>query len=210
MKILIADDHPIILEGLRQIITIDSSDDIKVNAAETCKSMLEQLSDGSYDLLLLDINMPDAMGLDTLAEIKENHPNLPVLVLSLYPEDQYAIIAIKMGADGYIEKKSAPAELIRAIKQVFKKEKYISPSLALRLAHSLGDNQIIKFHEKLSSREFQVMRMLVEGEGIKSIAGRLVISPKTVSTYRSRILQKLGLQNNAELIKYAVKNDFIS
>jgi two-component system, NarL family, invasion response regulator UvrY len=206
-KILIADDHPIVVQGLKFIIT-DENPDIIVDSVETCRSLLDLLNNNLYDILLLDVSLPDMIGLDALVEIKRKYPKLPVLILSLYPEDQYAIISMKLGADGYVAKKSAPAELLQAIKQVFRGEKFISPSLALRLAHSLGDNQIIKFHEKLSSREFQVMRMLVEGEGIKNIAGRLVLSPKTVSTYRSRILQKLDLQNNTDLVKYAIKNNF--
>lgn len=207
-KILIADDHPIVLEGLKQILTV-YKDTIVIEEVDTCKGVLDKVSQNIYNLLLLDINLPDMMGLDILEELKNRYPKLPILILSIYPEEQYAICAMKLGADGYLVKKSAPKELIKAIEQVSHGEKYISSSLAQRLAHYVeADNRIMP-HEMLSGREYQVMNMIASGKSITEIAEELIISVKTVSTYRTRILEKMAMKNNIELARYAVKQGLI-
>ncbi|MDR4507200.1 MAG: response regulator transcription factor [Candidatus Brocadiaceae bacterium] len=207
-KILIADDHPIIREGLKQILN-GYGDAITIDSIDTCLGVLNTLRQNTYDLLLLDINMPDKMGLDILEELKDNYPALPVLILSIYPEEQYAISALKLGADGYLVKKTAPNELLKAIEQVSRGEKYVSSSLAKRLAQYVEADKRIMPHERLSGREYQVMRMIVSGKSLTEIAENLLLSVKTVSTYKVRILEKMGMSNNIELVRYAIGHGLI-
>lgn len=208
INILIADDHAVVREGLKQIIS--ERPDMKVTAeASSSYEVLELIDKNSFDVVVLDIAMPGRGGLEVLREIKHRRPRLPVLILSMYPEEQYAVRVLKAGASGYMTKESAPHELINAISLVSKGKKYISPSLAERLALDLGISTDKPLHDSLSDREFQVMCMIASGKTLKEIAEQLSLSIKTISTYRSRILQKMNMKSNAELTHYAIKNHLV-
>jgi DNA-binding NarL/FixJ family response regulator len=208
IKILIADDHAIVREGLKQILS-ESPDLIVVAEASSGQEVLEKISKSDLDLVVLDIAMPGRGGLDILKEIKTQRPRLPVLMLSMYPEEQYAIRVLKSGASGYLTKESAPSELVMAIRQISQGKKYISPSLAEKLAIDLEINPDKMPHEILSDREYQVMCMIASGKTLKEIADGLSLSIKTISTYRSRILEKMNMKTNAELTHYAIKNNLV-
>ncbi|MBI5846405.1 MAG: response regulator transcription factor [Nitrospirae bacterium] len=204
-KILIADDHPIVRKGLRQILE-EGGIVRKVEEAGSGKEAVEKVRNGSFDVALLDISMPEMSGLEALDEIKKLRPSMPVLILSIYAEEEYAVRALRSGASGYMTKKSAPDELIAAIRKIVRGGRYISPSLADFLASHLTGESDKPLHETLSTREFQVMRMIAAGRSLKEIAYDMSLSPKTISTFRTRILQKMQMQNNADLIQYAIKN----
>jgi len=208
IKILIADDHAIVREGLKQILS-ESPDLVVVAEASSGQEVLEKISKNDLDLVVLDIAMPGRGGLDILKEIKTQRPRLPVLMLSMYPEEQYAIRVLKSGASGYLTKESAPSELVMAIRQISQGKKYISPSLAEKLAIDLEINPDKMPHEILSDREYQVMCMIASGKTLKEIADGLSLSIKTISTYRSRILEKMNMKTNAELTHYAIKNNLV-
>jgi DNA-binding NarL/FixJ family response regulator len=208
IKILIADDHAIVREGLKQILS-ESPDLVVVAEASSGQEVLEKISKSDLDLVVLDIAMPGRGGLDILKEIKTQRPRLPVLMLSMYPEEQYAIRVLKSGASGYLTKESAPSELVMAIRQISQGKKYISPSLAEKLAIDLEINPDKMPHEILSDREYQVMCMIASGKTLKEIADGLSLSIKTISTYRSRILEKMNMRTNAEVTHYAIKNNLV-
>jgi DNA-binding NarL/FixJ family response regulator len=208
IKILIADDHAIVREGLKQILS-ESPDLIVIAEASSGQEVLEKISKSDLDLVVLDIAMPGRGGLDILKEIKTQRPRLPVLMLSMYPEEQYAIRVLKSGASGYLTKESAPSELVMAIRQISQGKKYISPSLAEKLAIDLEINPDKMPHEILSDREYQVMCMIASGKTLKEIADGLSLSIKTISTYRSRILEKMNMRTNAEVTHYAIKNNLV-
>jgi DNA-binding NarL/FixJ family response regulator len=208
IKILIADDHAIVREGLKQILS-ESPDLVVVAEASSGQEVLEKISKNDLDLVVLDIAMPGRGGLDILKEIKTQKPRLPVLMLSMYPEEQYAIRVLKAGASGYLTKESAPDELVKAIRQISQGKKYISPSLAEKLAIDLEVSPDKLPHEILSDREYQVMCMIASGKTLKEIADGLSLSIKTISTYRSRILEKMNMKTNAELTHYAIKNNLV-
>jgi two-component system, NarL family, invasion response regulator UvrY len=207
IRILIADDHAVVRQGLIQIVS-DTSDIVVSDEASNGREVLTKTSKNKYDVVVLDIAMPDINGLDILNEIKKQNPELPVLMLSIYPEEQYALRALKAGASGYLTKKVAPKELIGAIRKVYSGGKYITSTLAERLAIYLAEGEKPP-HENLSDREFQVMFMIAEGKRIKDIAKTLFISHKTVSSYKSRIFEKMGMTSNAELTRYAIKHGLI-
>jgi len=208
MKILVADDHTIVREGIKQIVASMSQVTI-VEEASTGFEVIEKVNAEHYDVVLLDISMPGKSGLDVLKEIKTYKPKLPVLILSIHSEDQYAKRVLKAGAAGFIPKHSAPEELKKAILKAFSGGRYVSNHLAEKLATELGLDNNQPLHETLSDREFQVLQKIASGKPLKDIADELFISIKTVSTYRTRILEKLHLNNNAELIKYALENELI-
>ena len=205
MRILIADDHAVVRKGLVQIIS--ESFDMHV-AAEACtgQEVLDQVQKNDFDVILLDINMPGKSGLDILKILKKEKPNIPVLILTIFPEDQYAMRVLKAGASGYLTKESAPDELITAIRTVSQGRKYITASLAEKMANHLEAGFKKPIHETLSNREFRVLRMIASGKTITEIADELCLSVKTVSTYRSRILEKTSMKNNAEIMQYAIRN----
>ncbi|MCP2519421.1 response regulator transcription factor [SCandidatus Aminicenantes bacterium Aminicenantia_JdfR_composite] len=207
-KILIADDHAIVREGIKKILS-EFSDIKVVNEAKTGKETIEKVRKEKLDLIILDISLPDRNGLDVLKQIKELKPNLPVLILSIHPEENYAIRTLKAGASGYLTKDKTPHELIKAVKKIFKGGKYITPSLAEKLAYELSRKNEKPLHENLSDREYQVLCMIASGKTIKKIAEELCLSEKTISTYRMRILEKMKMKNNAELIHYAIKHGLI-
>jgi len=207
IRILVADDHPIVRKGLKQIIE-ETSDIIVEDEAGNGYEVLEKIQKNNFDVVLLDISMPGKNGLDVLKQIKTIKSNLPVLILSMHPEEQYAIRVLKAGASGYLTKESAPEELVKAIRKVANRGKYVSSSLAERLVFDLSDGNKMA-HETLSDREFQVMCMIASGKTVSVIADELSLSVKTVSTYRARILDKMRLKNNAELTRYAFENNLI-
>ena len=208
IKILIADDHAIVREGLKQIVA-DTPDMIVAGEAVDGTEVLELVRKEDWDLILLDISMPGRGGIDTLKELKIEKPKLPVLVLSMYPEEQYAIRALQAGASGYLTKESAPEELIAAIRKVSQGRKYISEALAESLASHVVTNSEKPLHETLSNREYQVMLMLASGKTVKEIANDLSLSVKTISTNRVRALRKMGMKNNAEITYYAIKHGLV-
>jgi DNA-binding NarL/FixJ family response regulator len=208
IKILIADDHPVVRKGLKEIIE-DTSDMKVVDEASTGQEVLEKVSKTEFDVILLDISMPGKSGLDILKELKSHYPKLTVLVLSMHPEEQYAIQVFKAGASGYLTKESAPDELLQALRKVSRGGKYVSSSLAEKLAYALEKDVEKAPHETLSIREYEVMRKIAMGKTVTVIAGELFLSPKTISTYRTRILEKMNMKNNAELVRYALKNNLV-
>lgn len=208
LRILIADDHPIVREGLKQILA-ETFDMVVADEASSGQEALDKVWKNDYDVVLLDISMPGRSGLDILKQLKSERPKLPVLILSIHPEEQYAVRALRAGASGYLTKESAPDELIVAIRKVSLSGKYVSSSLAEKLAFDLEIDTEKPIHETLSDREYQVMCMIASGKTVNEIAKELFLSVKTISTYRSRILEKMRMNNNAELIRYAIKNQLV-
>ena len=207
LKIVIVDDHPVIRRGLKQIITEEPNIEV-IGEAENAQVALTLIRETDCDAVILDITMPGTSGLDVLKQVKCEYPKLPVLILSVHPEEQYAVRVIRAGASGYMTKDNTPDELIKAIRKIASGGKYITPFLAEKLVSVLDASQKL-LHEKLSDREFQVMRMIASGKAISDIAEELCLSGKTVSTYRARILKKMNMKSNAELIRYALENEFV-
>lgn len=201
IRVLIVDDHQIVLRGIEEILL--KTPDIRVMGdAFTGREALERIARDEFDIVLLDISMPDRNGLDILRLIKERRPRLPVLILSMHPEEQYAVRALRAGASGYLTKESALEELIEAIRRVAKGRKFVSASLAEKLALELESVPARPLHESLSDREYQVMRMIGAGKRNNEIAAELFVSPKTVTTYKSRIFLKMRLRTGAEIVRY--------
>ncbi len=205
IRVLIADDHAIVRQGLRQILS-DTPDLTVAGEAENGVQAVQMVRSGEWDVVLMDVSMPDRNGIDALKLIKKEFPRLPVLILSMYPEEQYAIRALKAGAAGYLTKQSAPDLLVTAIRQVASGKKYVSPSLAEELANAIGEDTERPAHEKLSDREYQTLCMIASGKTPTEIAEALNLSVKTVSVYRARLLEKMHLRNNAELTHYGLKH----
>lgn len=209
IRVLVADDHPVVRRGVMQVLAEEPDMEI-VGEADSAAEVLRQVRKSSWDVLLLDIAMPGRSGLDVLGELKKLRPKLPVLVLSMHPEDQFGIRVLRAGAAGYMTKETVSAELATAIRRIFSGKKYISANLAERLASDLENGQERPVHEMLSDREFQVMQMISSGKMIKEIAAELTLSIKTISTYRTRILRKLKIQTNAELTIFALDHQLIT
>ncbi|MGD2245735.1 MAG: response regulator transcription factor [Candidatus Aminicenantes bacterium] len=208
IKILIADDHPIVRKGLREII--EETPGMKVvDEASNGQEVLEKVFQKYINVVLLDISMPGRSGLDILRDIKRLKPKIVVLVLSMHPEEQYAVQALKEGASGYLTKKSAADELLTALRKVSSGGKYVSSSLAEKLAIALEKDVEKPLHETLSVREYEVMRLIASGKTVTEIAKELFLSPKTISTYRARILEKMCMKNNSQLVRYAIKNRLV-
>jgi two-component system, NarL family, invasion response regulator UvrY len=208
INLIIVDDHEVVRKGLKQIF----DDTLDINVADEASSgneLLDKIRKNKFDTVLLDISMPGKDGIDTLKEIKQEKPELPVLIFTMFPEEQYAVRVIKAGASGYLNKECKPNELIEAIRKVASGRKYISPALAELLASTLEMGDGKPLHETLSDREFQVMYMIASGKTISEIANELFLSINTISTYRNRILEKMGMKNNVELTHYALKNRLI-
>jgi two-component system, NarL family, invasion response regulator UvrY len=208
IKVLIADDHPIVRRGLCEIVSEQNRAIVFAEAANG-EEMLKKLHSEKPDVLVLDISLPDRNGLDLLQEVKHMQPQLPVLILSMHPEEQYAIRVLKAGAAGYISKESAGEELVHAIQKVAAGSKYISATLAEQLASNLNGNPNQLPHETLSDREYSVLIMIGAGKAVGGIADDLALSVKTVSTYRARVLEKMGLKTNADLIRYVIDNHLL-
>jgi DNA-binding NarL/FixJ family response regulator len=208
LKILIADDHSIVREGLKQVL-VETPDMVVADEASSGEEALSKALKNDYDVVVLDISMPGRGGLDILKQIKSHKPKLPVLVLSMYPEEQYALRVLRAGAAGYLTKESAPDELINALKKVSKGMKYISSHFAEEIAFAVEFDAEKPIQETLSDREFQVLCLIASGKTVKEIGDELSLSIKTISTYRSRILEKMGMKSNAELTHYAIKNKLV-
>ncbi|GGE84950.1 response regulator [Massilia psychrophila] len=208
IRVFIADDHAIVREGLKQILA-ESRDIIVAGEAENGVDAIKLFRKAKCHVMLLDISMPDRSGIDVLKQLKKEHPEMAVLMLSMHREDQYAIRSLKAGAAGYLTKQSAPQELVVAIRQVAAGQKYVSAALAQELASQLGDGYDGAPHEALSDREYQTLTMIASGKTVSAIAEELSLSVKTISEYRSRLLVKMKLKNSAELTHYAIKNQLI-
>jgi two-component system invasion response regulator UvrY len=208
IDVLIADDHTIVRKGLKQILA-DTPDVAVKEEAGSAQEVIKKIKAKTFDLVLLDISLPGRSGLDVLKQLKCLRPDLPVLVLSMHPEEQYAIRSIRAGASGYLTKDSAPEELLKAIRKVARGGKYITASLAEKLATELEGERKGLPHETLSDREYQVMCMIATGKTVKEIAEVLSLSVKTISTHRARILIKTGMKNNAQLTHYAIKHNLV-
>jgi two-component system, NarL family, invasion response regulator UvrY len=208
IRILVADDHTIVREGLKQILG-EVKDMTVRDEAGSSQEALAKIRAGDYDVLLLDISMPGRSGLEILKEIKLERPKLAVLILSMHAEEQYAVRALRAGAAGYLTKASAPDELIGAIRKVSCGRKYVSSSLAEKLADELDSDTKRPVHETLSDREYQVMLMLASGKSVKEIAAELCLSVKTISTYRARLMEKMNMKKNAELTLYAIQTHLV-
>ncbi len=207
-RILIVDDHAIVREGLKQILA--EVDDIEVAGEADCSSRALQMTRReSWDMVLMDITMPDRSGIETLELMKKEHPGLQVLMLSMHRETQYAVRALKSGAAGYLNKQSAPAQLVDAIRMVASGKKYISAEVAQELASQVSGERDSLPHEGLSNREYQTLCMIASGLPVSAIADKLALSVKTISMYRARLLKKMQLKNNAELTHYAIKNGLL-
>jgi DNA-binding NarL/FixJ family response regulator len=208
IKVIIVDDHLIVREGLKQIIS-DTSDISVVEEASNGQEAINKIRNNDCDVLLLDISMPGRSGLEILKEIKSELPKLSILILTMHPEEQYAVRVLRAGASGYLTKESAPDELIEAIRKVSDGGKYISSTLAEKLAFNLEIDTGKPFHQTLSDREFEVMCMISSGKTVTEIADEMSLSVKTISTYRTRILDKMRMKTNAELTYYSIKNDLV-
>lgn len=208
IRILIADDHPILRQGLKDILVCALENAVCAEAGNA-QEVLDEVQNHDWDLVILDVTMPGRSGLDALRDLKKLRPKLPVLVLSMHPEDQLARRVLKAGASGYMTKESAPTELITAIRKVLAGGMYVSPALAERLAFDLREDSRRPLHETLSHREFEVLRMIALGKTVTQIAEELHLSAPTVSTHRAHILEKMDLTTTAELIRYAVRNHLV-
>lgn len=208
IKILIVDDHAIVREGLKQIVAEHSGMQV-TGEASNYRELFQLLPEDEWDIVILDIHMPGKNGLEALKDIHQSYPNLPVLVLSMYSEEQYGLRAIKSGASGFLEKVSAPEELVLAIQKIISGGKYISSSLVEQMAVSLNSSHKLKIHETLSNRELQILCQIASGKSAEDIGKELIISVHTVYSYRNRILEKMKMKSNVELTQYAIQNNLI-
>jgi len=206
-RVFIADDHALFREGVKALLA-DETDLVVAGEAGTARETLQRVRDEPWDILLLDISLPDGSGVDLLRQIRPHKPELPILILSMFPEEQFAVNLLRAGANGYVTKDAVPQEVIQAIRTLLQGRKYISPGVAQILAEDIrGDMR--PPHEQLSEREFQVFCKLATGRSVGDIAGDLFLSNKTVSTYRTRVLEKMNAKSNADLTYYAIKNGLI-
>lgn len=208
-RILVADDHMIVREGLKQILA--KSGDLEVaGEADNGNDVLRLVREQEWDVLVTDMSMPGRNGIELIKLVKEARPKLPILVLSMYGEDQYAVRAIRAGASGYLNKESVSEQLVSAIRKVAQGGVHVSPAVAETLFKSVRDGVPAKLHERLSDREFQVLQLIVTGKSVTDIGAQLSLSPKTVSTHKTRILEKMNMSNNAELIRYAIEQGLVA
>lgn len=205
IHVLIADDHAIVRQGLKQILS-ETEDLLVTGEADDGAEALNLARQQPWDVFLLDVSMPNRNGIDTLKQLKKEFPRLPVLILSMHPEEQYAVRALKAGASGYLTKQSAPELLVTAIRQVASGKKYLSPAVAQQLAEAISDNTDKSPHERITDREYQVLVMIAAGKTLTQIAEGLNLGVATVSTYRARLLEKMGLKSTAELIRYGLEH----
>jgi two-component system invasion response regulator UvrY len=208
IHVAIADDHPIVRAGLTQILQGDPDIAVAVEAANGAE-LLAHIRKEAVDVVLLDLSMPGMDGLDVLKQLKSEQPRLPVVILTVHPEAQYALRILRAGASGYLTKSSAPTELVRAIRKVHRGGKYLTATLAEKIAFALDANTDRPAHEGLSDREYQVLCLIASGKSVSQIAAELALSVKTISTYRSRLLEKMQMKSNAELTHYAFQNGLV-
>jgi two-component system, NarL family, invasion response regulator UvrY len=208
LRILIADDHTIVRKGLRQIL-LDEFPTAEIEEVADAEALIQKVMSAQWDVVMSDLSMPGRSGLDALQQIKLSHPNLPVLILSIHSEDQYALRALKSGASGYLSKDTAPDELVKAVQRVLLGKKYIPQGIAEKLAGTFSSDAALNPHESLTDREFDVMKLLANGKSVTEIAEMLSLSATTLSSYRTRIMAKMNLKSNADLTKYALENKLI-
>ena len=204
-RVLLVDDHAVVRQGLKQVLA-EALPDATFGDAASAEETLGMVRTANWDIVVLDISLPGKSGIEALKELRKAHPRLPVLVLSMHPEEQFAVRALKAGAAGYVTKRTAARDVVTAVKKVLSGGRYVSPSLAERLAAQAQAGSVEMPHETLSDREYQVFRLLAVGKTVKQIGKELDLSPQTVSTHRSHILEKMGMLSNAELIQYAIQN----
>ena len=207
-RILIADDHAVVRKGLKQIL-LEHYPSAVIGEACDAEALITATMNESWDVVICDMNMPGRSGLDALSQIKQSSPKLPVLIMSMYPEDQYALRVLKAGASGYIGKETIHDDIIKAIETVALGRKFITPGIAEKLAETLNSRSVVHLYEKLSDREFDVFKLLASGKTVTEIGDQLSLSATTVSTYRSRIMDKMNMRSNAELTRYALENNLI-
>lgn len=208
IRVLVVDDHAIVRHGLNNILA--DTDDVKViGEAETGAQAVKLVREVQYDVILLDISLPDRNGIEILKQIKKERPKLPVLILTMHNEREFAVRALKAGASGYLTKQSVPTQLVGAIRQVAAGRKYLTPSIAEEVANTLAGDPGQPAHETLSDREYQTLCLIASGKTLSGIASELSLSPKTISVYRSRVLEKLQLRNNSDITRYAIKNRLV-
>lgn len=208
MKVLIADDHSVVRRGLKQIL-LEGFPTAQIEEVPDAEELIKKVVQQPWDIIISDLSMPGRSGLEALQQIKQINPKLPVLILSIHPEDQYAIRVLKAGASGYLSKDSAPDELVNAVQKVLLGKKYITDSIAEKLASVLDSDTDKAAHETLSDREFTVLKLLAAGKSVSEIAESMYLSVTTVSTYRSRIMAKMNMKNNADLTLYAVEHKLL-
>jgi DNA-binding NarL/FixJ family response regulator len=208
IHVLIADDHAIVRQGLRQILS-ETDDLLIAGEAGDGAEALQLARQRSWDVFLLDVSMPNRNGIDTLKQLKKEFPRLPVLILSMHPEEHYAVRALKAGAAGYLTKQSAPEQLVTAIRQVAAGKKYVSPAVALQLAEAIADDVDKPPHERITDREYQVLVLIAAGNTLTQVAEKLNLGVATVSTYRARLLEKMSLKSTAELIRYGIEHGLV-
>jgi len=208
LRILIADDHSVVRKGLRQILLDDFPTAIIEEVADA-EGLIKKVMSARWDIVVSDLSMPGRSGLDALQQIKLSYPDLPVLILSIHPEEQYALRALKAGASGYLSKDTAPDELVKAVQKVLLGKKYISQAIAEKLASNFSSEKVLNSHENLSDREFDVMKLLANGKSVSDIAETLSLSVTTVSTYRARVMVKMSMKSNSDLTRYAIENKLI-
>ena len=208
IRILIADDHSVVRKGLRQIL-LEGFPTAHIEEVPDAEEMIKKIIQFPWDVVISDLSMPGRSGLEALQQLKQINPKLPVLILSIHPEDQYALRVLKAGASGYLSKDMAPDELVNAVQRVMLGKKYITASIAEKLASVLDQDSGKAAHESLSDREFSVLKLLAAGKSVSEIAESLFLSVTTVSTYRSRIMAKMGMKNNAELTLYSIEHKLI-
>jgi DNA-binding NarL/FixJ family response regulator len=208
IRLAIADDHPIVREGLRRIAMDDAGITV-TGEASSAAELFRLLSQAAVDVVLLDVSMPGATFVETVERLRETHPSVKILVLSVHPEDQWAVRALRAGASGYLTKDQSPEQLVNAIRRVARGGRYVSETLADQLAGLADRGRMRVAHEMLSDREFEVLRALGSGMTVKDVAQQLSLSPKTVSTYRSRVLDKMDLKSTADLVRYAMAHDLL-
>ena len=208
LKILIADDHAVVRRGLKQIL-LEEYPSAVIGEVSDAESLLAEIIKDEWSIVITDMNMPGRSGLDALTQIKQIAPHVPVLIMSMYPEDQYALRVLKAGASGYLGKDNIHDDIIRAIQAVQLGKKFITAAVAEKLADSLGEDKAQQLHESLSDREFEVLKLLAGGKAVSDIATQLSLSATTVSTYRARIMEKMNMRTNAELTRYALEKKLI-
>ncbi len=208
IRILIADDHSVVRKGLRQIL-LEGFPNAHIEEVPDAEEMIRKIMQNEFNVVISDLSMPGRSGLEALSQIKQINAKLPVLILSIHPEEQYALRVLKAGASGYLSKDMAPDELVNAVQRVMLGKKYITASIAEKLASVLDNDNGRSPHENLSDREFSVLKMLAAGKSVSEIADTLFLSVTTVSTYRSRILTKMNMKNNADLTLYSIENKLI-
>jgi DNA-binding NarL/FixJ family response regulator len=208
IRLFVADDHAVVRRGLHQVVA-ETHEMTVAGEAASASEALQRLAEDAYDAVVLDLSLPGGNGLDLLGEIKRRWPRMPVLILTVHSEEQYAVRALRAGAAAYLTKESAPEELQHALRKVVRGGRYVTAAVAERLAFTLGPDADRPLHEGLSDREFQVLRMLASGKAVSQIAEELHLSVKTVSTYRTRVLEKMEMKSNAELTHYAIRNHLV-